>query len=107
MMLLLKALLALKMLTAASPLPGAYELCSEEQGCSTGLRCEEGACTPNHFCLLASECPAGPDGYPAVCELNPSDDGDYGFCQVGPIDGECPDGFTPDRGIEGIDICVR
>jgi len=102
------ALLVLQMLTAvASPLPGVYEPCVEAQGCSEGLLCEDGACTPNTFCSQHSDCPAGPDGHPAVCDLAPSDDGDYGFCQVAPTAEGCPDGFHPSKGFDGINICVR
>ena len=113
MMLLTKALLVIKMLTAASVAPVAYEPCAEAPGaqeCGSGLLCDGGLCLPTQDCETPQDCPAAPEGYSTVCERMPTCDNGYseiGSCRLSVNEiGGCPDGFSPDTAIDGEAICL-
>lgn len=110
MMLLTKALLVFRMFTAASVAPVApvaYDACSEDSQCGSGLICEEGLCTPDFFCVADTECPEAPEGYSRVCDVGPTCTGEEGACRLAPgAHDECPEGTTHEVGVSGVDICV-
>ena len=110
MMLLTKALLVLKMLTAASVAPvapAAYDECSEAQECGSGTFCLEGVCNPTLNCETASDCPEAPEAYSMVCEVELTCDGSIGTCRLAPGQyDECPEGLSSVLGDSGNQICV-
>lgn len=110
-MLVLKALLVLQMLTAASSAPTAYEPCSEVPGaleCADGLMCNEGLCVPAFFCSVDTDCGEAPEGYSVICDVYPTCNGEEGLCRLGPgAQGECPEGTVHETTISGDDTCIK
>lgn len=92
-MMLLKLLLVLKVAAATSGGGlGAYEDCSQDSQCGTGLFCGKGVCTQEESCKSVSDCPEAPDGYSVVCEVTETCEGNYGTCRLGPgMYEECPE----------------